>query len=120
MPLTRRQRLAYRLTNRDPVKRHIFTLALPAIIGRALFRYALYTGFAPAPLVGPSAVATSAAASQAAAKLEAYQQIVAEQNPGSNTTVKATAVATPHPEDIHNFDLVVTVSLWVGLGPFAL
>jgi archaeal flagellar protein FlaJ len=121
VPLTRRQRLAYRISNKYHVRRIVFTLAIPALIGMAIIGYAIYTGFAPVPLVGPSAAATSAAASQAAAKLAAYQEIVAQQNPGSNTTVaKTPAIATPKPVNIHNFDLVVTAGLWVGLGPYAL
>jgi len=118
--MTRRQRLAFRLTNRYHLRRVIFTLVIPAIIGAAIFGYAVYSGFAPVPLTGPSAATTSAAASQAAAKEAAYAQLVAEENPGQNLSSTSThAAKAPHVEDPHNFDLIMTLSLVVGLSPYA-
>lgn len=118
--MTRRQRLAFRLSNRYHLRRIVFTLVIPAIIGMAIFGYAVYSGFAPVPLTGPSAAATSAAASQAAAKEAAYAQLVAEESPGQNLSSTSTHVAkAPHVEDPHNFDLILTISLVVGLSPYA-
>jgi archaeal flagellar protein FlaJ len=119
MPMSRRQRLAYRISNKYHVKRSVFTLAIPAIVGLAIFSYAIYSGFSPVPLTGPSAAATSAAASQAAAKEAAYAQIVAQENPGKNASAAFTAPPAVHPANPHNFDLVLTVALLVGLGPYS-
>jgi archaeal flagellar protein FlaJ len=120
MPLSRRQRLAYRISHKYHIRRIVFTLAIPAIIGLAIFSYAIYSGFSPVPLVGPSSTATSSAAAQAAAKEAAYAQIVAEENPGQNaSTTPATIVPVVHPANPHNFDLILTVSLVVGLGPYS-
>jgi|SRR5580704_2254017 hypothetical protein len=120
MPLTRRQRLAYRISHKYHVRRSVFTLAIPAIIGLVIFSYAIYSGFAPVPLVGPSATATSTAASQAAAKEAAYAQIVDEENPGQNASSAPAAVApVAHPANPHNFDLILTVSMVVALGPYS-
>lgn len=118
--MTTRQRLAFRLSNRYHVRRVVFTLAIPAIIGLAIFGYSVYSGFAPVPLIGPSAAAASTAASQAAAKAAAYAQIVAQENPGQNVSSSLTHLAkATHVEDPHNFDLALTVSLVVGLSPYA-
>src|SRR5690348_8763058 len=98
MPLTRRQRLAYRISHKYHVRRSVFTLAIPAIIGLAIFSTAIYSGFSPVPLIGPSSSVTSSAASQAASREAAYAQIVAQENPGYNaSTAAATVVPVIHP-----------------------
>ena len=120
MPLTARQRLAYRISHKYHIRRSVFTLAIPAIIGLAIFSYAIYSGFSPVPLVGSSSTGTSSAAAQAAAKEAAYAQIVAEENPGQNaSTAAATVAPVAHPANPHNFDLILTVSLLVALGPYS-
>src|SRR5579863_7245707 len=111
MPLSRRQRLAYRISHKYHVKRSVFTLAIPAIIGLAIFSYAVYSGFSPVPLIGSSSTATPGTASQAAAREAAYAQIVAEENPGANASTTAATTAPAHPANPHNFDLILTVSL---------
>ncbi|MDA4123671.1 MAG: type II secretion system F family protein [Thaumarchaeota archaeon] len=119
MPLTRRQRLAYRISHKYHVRRSVFTLAIPAILGLAIFSYAIYSGFSPVPLIGSSSTVTSSAAAQAAAKEAAYAQIVAEENPGENASTAAIVIPVIHVANPHNFDLILTVSLLVALGPYS-
>jgi len=122
--MTWRQRFTYKLSNRYHVKRSIFTLAVPGIIGITILGYSILSGFAPVPLIGGDTLTGStggAAANQAAARQAAYAALVAKVNQGPNATATPTTpiVSTAHPPDPHNFDLVLTVSMITALGPFS-
>src|SRR5271169_6929755 len=124
MPMTGREKLAYKLKNRYHVRRSIFTLAIPAIIGMAIFGYSIYSGFSPVPLIGASTTATFSSANQAAATQSARQtefKALADQlGPGQNaSSVTVTTAALALPPAIHNFDLVLTISLITALGPYS-
>jgi flagellar protein FlaJ len=124
--MTWRERLEFKLAHRYKVKRSIFTLAVPAVIAIAIMFYALYTGYAPIPFSGGTSLTTASgagsAASAATARQAAYAALVAKLNPGENSTTVATAVSSAKilkPPNPHNFDLVLIVSMMVGLGPYA-
>jgi len=124
MPLTRRQRLAYKLSNRYHVRRSVFTLAVPAMVAMAILGYAIYSGFAPVPLIGgstaPNLAVTGNSANQTSSREAAYAALVAQLNPGANkTTVAASTAPTTHPANPHNFDVVLTVALTAGLAPYS-
>jgi len=126
--MTRRQRIAYRITNKYHVRRSIFTLAIPAIIGIAIIGYSIYSGFAPVPLVGansnPAAVvaATSSNDNLATARQAEYVALAGQLKPGENASsisVSAASVAA-HPVNPHNFDYVLTISMVTALGPYSI
>ncbi|HUI01116.1 MAG TPA: type II secretion system F family protein [Nitrososphaerales archaeon] len=128
MPLTRRQVLGFKLQHRFKVKRYVFTLAIPAIIGASIFVYAVYTGFAPIPFVGGTSLtpASSSASSDSASLREAaYAKIVAQLNPDLNSTganstqPSATTPNAPSLPNPHNFDLILLVGMGVGLAPYS-
>jgi flagellar protein FlaJ len=126
MPMSRRERLAYKLRNRYHLRRIIFTLAIPAIIGMAIFGYSIFSGFAPVPLIGGASTQTTvsaanlALASQQARQTE-FNALADQLQPGQNAssvTVSTTTLAH-QPPNSHNFDLVLTVSLITALTPYS-
>ncbi len=126
MPLTRRQIWVFKLTHKYKVRRTVFTLAVPAIIAVAIFSSALYTGYAPIPFSGGTSLnsGTNSDVNSTAARLAAYQQIVAQLNGGPNSTTTTTTTGSSHakaasPPNPHNFDLVLVASSMVGLGPYS-
>ncbi|MGA2665480.1 MAG: type II secretion system F family protein [Nitrososphaerales archaeon] len=113
MVLSWRQRFVLKLRMRYKFKRIYLTFAIPAIIALIIMSYALYTGFAPVPSIGP--IQNNASNNVALSKLQEYELLY-----GNATTVasinKTIHSATPNP---HNFDLVLVASLLIGLGPYS-
>jgi len=128
MPMSRRERLAFRLRNRYHVRRSVFTLAIPALIGIAILGFSIHSGFAPVPLVGAATSTTTGtfgSANQAAAANQARQaELLALSNgsPDQNISVSTIPVSIPkvaQTTNPHNFDLVFTVSLITALAPYS-
>jgi flagellar protein FlaJ len=125
MPMSRRERLAYKLRNRYHIRRSVFTLVIPALIGIAIFGYAVYTGWAPVPLVGGETSQTTfspaneALASQTTRATE-FNALADQLQPGQNaSSITVSTMALSQPPASHNFDLVLTVSMIVALAPYS-
>ncbi|HMD78665.1 MAG TPA: type II secretion system F family protein [Nitrososphaerales archaeon] len=112
MALGWRERLELKVRVRYRVKRTYFTLLAPALIAITIMGFALYSGFAPLPNL--SAVSQAApTASAAQVRLQQFEKLF-----GNSTTAPAVSNLPPPPSP-HNFDLVLVVSLVVGLAPYA-
>jgi flagellar protein FlaJ len=112
MALGWRERLQLKIKVRYKIRRSYFTLLVPALIAIAIMGVALYTGFAPVPNL--SAVSQAVPSSSATdARLAAFERLF-----GNATSTKA-VTSLPPPTNPHNFDLVLVISLVVGLAPYA-
>jgi flagellar protein FlaJ len=128
MPLTWRQRLAFRISHRYKVRRSIFTLAIPATVAFAICVYFIYTGWAPLPFIHGTSLTTTAPATAANSRLAAFEALIASQDAnstGSSNSTNSTATApvkppTPKaPPNPHNIDFLIVGTAVLGLGPYS-
>jgi len=97
-------------------KRVYFTLLIPVVIAIVIFSYALYTGFAPVPDLGPVHSGATGSSGQLT-KLQEYELLFPNQTASSaGAPPPSKPVAPPNP---HNFDLVLVGGLIIGLGPYS-
>lgn len=116
MPLGWRQRLALRLRVRYKTKRFYFTLLIPILAGVLIMGLALYSGFAPFPDLSPTTQASSTLSNTASlSRLQQFQRLF-----GNATSVNGTLpTRLSGGANPHNFDLVLVLSLSLGLTPYA-
>ncbi len=100
-------------------KRYYVTLVIPIIIAVVIMAYALYTGFAPVPNLGP--VQNNTVENSALLKLEELQLLFPNSTQvstgGSSPTHAIKIAAPPSPQ---NFEMVLLVAMFVALGPYAI
>jgi flagellar protein FlaJ len=117
--MTRRERIVYRLRIRYKVKRSYIVVGIPAVVAVLLFVYGIVSGFAFLPGISPPQSGLSSSANQ---RLSEYQQLINSENNGTSAKGNQTAIApvvVKAPTNPHNLDLLVVVTMVVGLGPYS-